>query len=77
MTDEITPADPDDEWCKEAILEIFRQQVEHLELVREKLRRMPKAKPADDNPELMNILQQLQAIRKMVDDMEREITDRQ
>ena len=46
MTDEIKPTDPDDEWCNEAILEIFRLQVEHLELAREQLRRMPKAKPS-------------------------------
>ena len=77
MTDENTPTDADDDSTDATVLEIFRQQIAHLERAREQLRRMPKAKPADDNPELMNVLQQLQAIREMVDDMEREINERE
>jgi hypothetical protein len=69
----INPADTGDEWTDEAILAALRQQVADLEETRERLKRNRETRPADDNPELMDVILELRAIRKLADNVAREL----
>jgi hypothetical protein len=52
---------------------MFRRQVAELEEARDELRKQPDAKPADDDPRLMDILLEIKAFRETADNIEREL----
>jgi hypothetical protein len=85
MSDENTATNSAEEWTPAAMLGILQRQISELEAVRVKIQafhnRDPKAKhkplSADDNPELMHVALELQSLRKIADNIEREIREGQ
>ena len=85
MSDENTAANSGEEWTPAAMLGILQRQISELEDVRVNIRvfhnRDPKTKrkplSADDNPELMHLALELQSLRQIADNIEREIREGQ
>ena len=85
MSDENTATNFGEECTPAAMLGILQRQIRELEAVRLQIQafhnRDPKAKrkplSADDNPELMHVALELQSLRKIADNIEREIHEGQ
>jgi hypothetical protein len=83
--DESTATNSGEEWTPAAMLGILQRQIRELEAVRVQIQAFhnsdPKAKrkplSADDNPELMHVALELQSLRKIADNIEREIKEGQ
>jgi hypothetical protein len=83
MSDENTATNSGGECTPAAMLGILQRQIRELEAVRVQIQafhnRHPKAKrkplSADDNPELMHVALELQSLRKIADNIEREIRE--
>jgi hypothetical protein len=80
-TDEIRPAELSTEWGPESILKILQRQIRELEAERVKIRALhnsdptTKGKPlsAGDKPALLQVVLELQSLRKLAADIEGDI----